>query len=474
MMKRFLPQQIKKFSSTAAALQTDFQGSFGANFSQSQSNLDQYSRTETYHVGYKPFGVVFPKNTEEVAQAVDICIRNKAAIIGYGAGTSLEGQLVAQNDSSICLDFRDMNKILEINPGNMDCLVQPGVTREQLNQELRYEGLTFTVDPGANASIGGMVATNASGTTTVRYGSMRQNVLELEFVSGEGKIIKTGTRARKTSAGYDLRALLIGSEGTLGLITAIRLKLFPIPECVASARCQFETFSDAVELVTSASMCGVPLARMELVDSLTIDCLNKYMNANLPVKHTVFLDFHGSETGVQEQIEVVQGLAEDCNGSQFEMATVQEDINKLWKTRHNAFWASKSQAPPGTESLVTDVAVPVDCLSECISQAKSEIDEMGFFAPMVGHVGDGNFHFCVFHDQNCQEQIERVHDFSSRLTELALGFNGTCTGEHGVGLGKMKSLQKQVGPDAIHLMQAIKSAMDPHNIFNPGKVIPTL
>jgi len=470
-MKRGLLIFRRNFSAQAVTLENEFKAVFGTKFTQSKSTLDQYSRTETYHVGHKPFGIVYPKNAEEVAQAVNICKQNKAAIIGYGAGTSLEGQLVAQNDSSICLDFRDMNKILEVNPGNMDCLVQPGVTREQLNQELRYEGLTFTVDPGANASIGGMVATNASGTTTLRYGSMRQNVLELEFVSGDGKIIKAGTRARKTSAGYDLRALLIGSEGTLGLITAIRLKLFPIPEFVASARCQFETFSDAVELVTSASMCGVPLARMELVDSLTIDCLNKYMNANLPVQHTVFLDFHGSETGVQEQIEVVQSLAEDCNGSQFEMFTVQEDINRLWKTRHNAFWASKSQAPPGTESLVTDVAVPVDCLSDCIVQAKKEIDDMGFFAPMVGHVGDGNFHFCVFHDQNDPAQIEKAHDFSSRLTEIALGYNGTCTGEHGVGLGKMKYLEKQVGSDAIDLMKAIKGVMDPHNILNPGKVI---
>jgi len=352
----------------------------------------------------------------------------------------------------------------------MDCLVESGVTRESLNYELRHTGLFFPIDPGANATIGGMVATNASGTTTLRYGSMRQNVLGLEFVTIEGKRVKSGSRARKTSAGYDLRGLMIGSEGTLGLLTKIRLKLHPMAENISVAVCSFDSIKDAIDLVTSVSLCGIQLAKMELIDALSMKCINKFAKLDMLVKDTIFLEFHGSKNSINEQMKIVTNLVEEYEGQKLETAVNKEDRNQLWKARHSTFWSQKA-AMPGKDVLVTDVAVPVDQLSDIIIKTKDKLTSEKIFAPCVGHVGDGNFHFSVFHNLSNEEERKKIDDFSDFLVQEALKLQGTCTGEHGIGLGKIKYLIQEFNEETIEVMKSIKHVFDPNNLLNPGKIV---
>jgi len=429
---------------------------------------EHHGKDESWHIPHAPDAVAFPHSTEEVAEIVKICAAHGTPIIPFGTGTSLEGHVVALH-GGICLDMTQMNQVLRVNVADLDVSVQPGVTRKQLNEYLRDTGLFFPIDPGADASIGGMTATRASGTNAVRYGTMRENVLGLTVVLPDGRIIRTSRRARKSSAGYDLTRLFVGSEGTLGVITEITLRLYGIPEAISSAVCSFATIEGAVDSVITTIQSGIPIARIELLDDVQMDAINKYAGLNYPVQSTLFLEFHGTEASVREQAEMVQAIAAEHGGGNFQWTTKSEERSKLWQARHDAAYAAMALRP-GCKAWATDVCVPISRLAECITETKRDIAESFLMAPLVGHVGDGNFHLVFLIDRDKPEEIAEAERLNDRLVMRAIAMEGTCTGEHGVGYGKMKFLQAEHG-DAVSVMRLIKKSIDPENIMNPGKIV---
>jgi D-lactate dehydrogenase (cytochrome) len=441
----------------------------GDRLSTGQSIRDQHSHDEAYTAPVLPDAVAFPETTQEVSQILRVCSRHGCPVVPYGVGSSLEGHIVPVQ-GGITVDTSRMNKVLQVNESDLDAVVEPGVTRVQLNEELRATGLMFTVDPGADASLGGMAATRASGTNTVRYGTMADNVLALEVVLPDGQIIETGSRARKSSTGYDLTHLFVGSEGTLGIITKLTVKLRGQPEHVAAATCAFPDIASAVDTVILAIQIGLPLARVELLDDVQMKGMNIYNpDMDLPEVPHLFLEFHGSEAGVAEQVESFAALVEEHGGSDFQWATKTEDRNRLWQARHNAYYAGKALRP-GCEGVVTDCCVPISALADCIARTKEVIAQFGLMAPLVGHVGDGNFHLLILVDPNDADEIERAKALANQVNMLALEFGGTVSGEHGVGLGKRKYLPEEHGA-AYALMGTLKKAIDPDNIMNPGKLV---
>ena len=439
----------------------------GERLSTAQAVRDQHGQDVSYHEGAAPDAVAFAQSNEEVAAIVGICARHKVPIVPFGTGTSLEGHIAALA-GGVCIDVSQMNTVLEVNAEDLDCRVQAGVTRKQLNEYLRDQGLMFPIDPGADASLGGMAATRASGTNAVRYGTMRENVLGLTVVTAEGKIVKTGGRARKSSAGYDLTRLFVGSEGTLGVITEVQLRLHGIPESIASAVCSFETLEGAVHCVIATIQMGVPVARIELLDEVQMEACNKYSGLDYPVQPTLFFEFHGSEASTAEQAETVAAIAADNGGGEFRWATRPEDRSKLWQARHDAYYAALSLRP-GCGGWATDVCVPISRMAECITETKRDIEESGLLAPLVGHVGDGNFHLIYLLGKDDPEEAKRAQAHNDRMVMRALSFGGTCTGEHGVGYGKMEYLKAEQG-EGVAMMRAIKRSLDPDNIMNPGKI----
>ena len=448
----------------------ELQKLLGERLSLSESVREQHGRDESFHASAPPEAVAFAESNEEVAEIVRICVKHKKPIIPFGTGTSLEGHVAALH-GGICLDVSGMNKVLEVNDNDLDCRVQAGVTRKQLNQHLRNSGLFFPIDPGADASLGGMTATRASGTNAVRYGTMRENVLGLTVVTADGRIIRTGTRARKSSAGYDLTRLFVGSEGTLGIITEVQLRLYGVPEAISAAVCSFETMEGAVNTTISTIQMGIPVARIELLDEVQVDAINRFANFDYALKPTLFFEFHGTEAWVQEQAEMVKEISTDEGGSDFQWSTREQERQKLWEARHNAYYAALALRP-GSKGWPTDVCVPISRLADCILETRRDIEESGLTVPLVGHVGDGNFHLLFLIDpENEEEELQRYQPLNDRLVERALRMGGTCTGEHGIGSGKIKYMEAEHG-DSLDLMRQIKQAFDPDNLMNPGKMLP--
>ncbi|MEM8729860.1 MAG: FAD-linked oxidase C-terminal domain-containing protein [Pseudomonadota bacterium] len=442
---------------------------FGERVQTGAAIREQHGHTTTWLATQAPDAVVFPTSTQEVASIVRLCARHKVPVIGFGIGSSLEGHVNAPA-GGICVDFSQMNQILAVHPEDLDVVVQPGVTREQLNTYLRDQGLFFPIDPGANATLGGMAATRASGTNAVRYGTMRENVLSLEAVMPDGTVINTAQRAKKTSAGYDLTRLLVGSEGTLGLITAITLRLQGIPEAISAARCSFPSLDAACRAAMMTIQFGIPVARMELLDDLAVHAVNLHSKLGLPEVPLLLLEFHGSTSGVAEQAETFGSIAEDVGGTGFEWTASSEERNRLWKARHEMFWAVMTLKPGGT-AVATDACVPISRLADCVTQAADKAKELGLLSPVVGHVGDGNFHMSPIIDKSDPVQLSKAEAYVDWLAKLAISMDGTCTGEHGIGQGKRPYLDLELGP-AVRYMQAIKAALDPDGIMNPGKILP--
>jgi D-lactate dehydrogenase (cytochrome) len=440
----------------------------GDRLSTNQAILDRHGKDETFHATCPPDAVAFVQSAEEVSQVVKICARNKTPIIPYGTGTSLEGHIAAL-EGGISIDVSQMNKVLKVNAEDLDVVVQPGVTRKQLNEHLRDTGLFFPIDPGAEASLGGMTATRASGTNAVRYGTMRENVLSLQVVLPDGRIIRTARRSKKSSAGYDLTRLFVGSEGTLGVITEITLKVYGIPEAMASAVCSFDTLEGAVNTTIATIQAGIPVARIEILDDVQMDAVHKYSRLSYPAKDTLFLEFHGSAASVKEQAEMVQAIAAENTGSAFQWTTQAEERNRLWQARHDAAYAAKAMRP-NCEIWATDVCVPISRLAECILETKRDLKASKAVAPIVGHVGDGNFHVAFVMDTNNPAEVAEAERLNERIVARALAMDGTCTGEHGVGYGKIKFLMAEHGGDAIGVMRGFKKSIDPDNIMNPGKI----
>ena len=447
----------------------DIKTLLGDRISMGSSILEMHSHDEAYSTPCLPDAVAFPESTEEVSELMKICHRYKCPVIPYGIGTSLEGHVIP-TQGGITVDTSRMNKVLEIHQSDFDAVVEPGVTRKQLNQALRTTGLMFTVDPGADATMGGMASTRASGTNTVLYGTMRENVMALEVVLANGEIIHTGTRARKSSAGYDLTHLFIGSEGTLGIITKLTVRLHGMPENISAATCTFDSIEEAVDTVIMANQMGIPMARIELLDDVQMKGMNIYNpDMSFPEKPHLFLEFHGTETGVAEQVELFRSASEEFGGSDFQWATKEEERNRLWKARHSAYYAGKALAP-GADSIVTDCCVPISELAPCIAKTKQLISEAGLIAPVVGHVGDGNFHLLILFNPNDEKEFKSAKTLAETINEIALEFGGTVTGEHGVGTGKKKYMRAEHGA-SYDVMKTLKLALDPLNIMNPGKVV---
>ncbi len=440
----------------------------GQRATRSKSELDQHGRSETHFPLMPPEMVVYPETTAEVSAILRLCAAHGIPVVGYGAGTSLEGQAQSPH-GGVCVDFRLMNRVLQINAADMDVVVQPGLTREALNEALRATGLFFPVDPGANASLGGMASTRASGTTAVRYGTMRDNVLGLEVVLADGRIIRTGTRARKTAAGYDLTALFVGAEGTLGLITEMTLRLHGQPEATAAAICGFADMTDAVAAVIDTIQLGLPMARIEFIDAASVAAVNAWSGTDIPLQPHLMVEFHGSDAGVREQVETFGEIVADHGGTGFDWATRPEDRSALWAMRHNAYYAIKASRP-GAMAIVTDICVPISRLADAVKQTQADIDASGIAGPILGHVGDGNFHAILLYDQAEPAQEETAKALSHRMVTRALEMGGTATGEHGIGLGKLDYMQAEHG-QAWDVMQTLKMALDPANIMNPGKML---
>ena len=442
---------------------------FGERATSGQAICDQHGRGEGWYPSAPPDLVVFAETTEDVAEVVRICAEHKVPVVPFGTGTSLEGHVAALK-GGVSLDLSGMNKLLEVNAEDLDCRVQAGVTRKQLNEDLRDTGLFFPIDPGANASLGGMASTRASGTNAVRYGTMRENVMGLTVVTADGRIIKTGGRARKSAAGYDLTRLFVGAEGTLGVITEVQLRLYGIPESIRSAVCQFPDLESAVNTVILTIQLGIPVARIELLDEVQMDACIRYSKLeNFEPKVTLFFEFHGTEASTQEQAQQVQELSAEHGGSAFQYAATQEERTTLWEARHNAFYAACA-AVPGKKGMATDACVPISKLADCILDTKRDIQDSGLYAPIVGHVGDGNYHLCLMFDPDDQEELGRAKALVERMNHRAISYGGTCTGEHGIGYGKMHFLTAEHG-DAVAVMRQAKKALDPDNIMNPGKIL---
>ena len=448
------------------ALQQQFQ----QRFSQGESHRLQHGRDESVHAPQPPDGVVMAESTEEVADVVRLCAAHGVPVIPYGVGSSVEGHVLATH-GGISLDLSGMNRVLAIHAEDGDATVQAGVTRKQLNDALKGTGLFFPIDPGADATIGGMAATRASGTNAVRYGTMRDNVMATTTVLADGRIMKTGGRARKSSAGYDLTRLLVGSEGTLGIMTELTVKLYPIPEAISAAVCTFPSIEAAVQTVIQTIQLGVPVARIELLDALSLKAINLFSKTTLAEAPTLFFEFHGSPAGVEEQAQTVQAIADDLGGANFEWATRPEDRTRLWQGRHDAYFACL-QLKPGCRCFPTDVCVPISRLAECIAATNEDIAQVSIPIALFGHVGDGNFHLVVLVDTDNAKEMEEAAWISRRVVERAIAMEGTCTGEHGIGLGKKKYLIAEHGEVAVEVMRAVKAALDPRNLLNPGKVLP--
>ncbi len=441
---------------------------FGDRASTAEAVRDHHGHGEGWFPTQPPDLVIFPHSTEEVADAVKVCAMHNVPIVPFGTGTSLEGH-VAAVEGGVCIDLSQMSEILSVNPEDLDCRVQAGVTRVQLNEHLRDTGLFFPIDPGANASLGGMTATRASGTNAVRYGTMRENVLGLTVVTADGRIIQTGGRARKSSAGYDLTRLFVGSEGTLGIITEVQLRLYGMPEAMTSAICQYDDLESAVNTVILTIQMGIPVARIELLDDVQMAaCVDYSKLEGLEGKHTLFFEFHGTEAGAAEQAELVRAISDDFGGSAFQWTAKAEERNKLWQARHDAFYAALALAP-GKKGIATDVCVPISRLAESILETQEDIRTSGLTAPIVGHVGDGNFHLVLLYDPDDAVEFKACKDLVERLNQRAIAVGGTCTGEHGIGAGKMHFLVAEHG-DAVAYMRMVKKAFDPDNIMNPGKM----
>ena len=443
---------------------------YGERAVTSRAVLDQHSHGEGLADAALPDVVVFPHTNEEVAAIVRLCHAARVPIIAFGVGTSLEGH-VAALFGGVSMDLSQMDRMLEINAEDLDCRVQAGVTREQVNAELKGTGLFFPIDPGANATIGGMAATRASGTNAVRYGTMRENVLGLTVVTPDGRIIKTGGRARKSSAGYDLTRLYVGAEGTLGIITEIQLRLYGVPEAISAAVCQFADLEGAVNTVITAMQTGIPVARIELLDDVQMDACIRYSKlTGYAAKPTLFFEFHGSPAGVAEQSAHMQSITAEYGGGRFEWATQPEDRTRLWKARHAAYYAAMTLVP-GKQGFATDACVPISRLADCILETKADVEATGLTAPIVGHVGDGNFHLVVLFDPNSADERARAEGLAERVSLRAIAMGGTCTGEHGIGVHKLDALVTEHG-EAVDIMRTIKRALDPYNIMNPGKTVP--
>jgi len=441
----------------------------GSRVTTSTIQREHHSHGESYHKASLPDIVCFPKTTGEISEIMRISAGHRVPVIPFGAGTSVEGHVNAIQ-GGVTIDMREMNKILRIGVQDCDATVEAGATRMQLVKALKDTGLTFFVDPGADATIGGMASTRASGTTAVRYGTMRENVLGLTVVLADGQVIQTGSRARKSSSGYDLTHLFVGSEGTLGILTEVTLRLHPLPEAVSVAVCSFGTVHGAVETVIEGIQLGAGLARVEFLDDKQIEAINRYSKIDLPVLPTIFFEFHGiSKREVEERTELMQSIAAEHGGHGFEYRTNLKDMEELWSARHNAYFASRALRP-GAEVLTTDVCVPISRLAECIAETRSDLANFSFPATMVGHVGDGNFHVLCVIDPNNPVELDEANRFSERTVRRALRMSGTCTGEHGIGIGKMKYLADEHG-HAVEVMRAIKRALDPDNRLNPGKIV---
>jgi D-lactate dehydrogenase (cytochrome) len=442
---------------------------FGNRLVTSLAVRQQHGNTTTWHASEPPDAVVFPQTAEEVRDIVRVCATNGMPVIPFGVGTSLEGHVNAPF-GGISIDFKDMNRVLAVHAEDLDCVVEPGVTRKQLNEHLRDQGLFFPIDPGADATIGGMAATRASGTNAVRYGTMRENVLALKAVLANGEMITTARRAKKSAAGYDLTRLLVGSEGTLGVITEITLKLQGIPEAIAAGVCAFPSVEAACNATILTIQSGIPVARIELLDEVQVKACNAYSKLSLPEKPVLFLEFHGSPASVAEQSERFGEIARDLSGGPFTWTAKPEDRSKLWQARHDAYWAARGLRP-GAQAIASDVCVPISRLAECVTESQRDVAEAGLLAPILGHVGDGNFHLSLLIDVDDADEVARAETVLERLVERALAMEGTCTGEHGVGQGKMKYLAAEFGEGALAAMRAVKDALDPHDMMNPGKIV---
>ena len=440
----------------------------GDRLSTSPAVREQHGRDESYRTPVPPDAVVFAETTDEVSAVVKACARRSVPVIPFGAGTSLEGHVAALR-GGVSIDLTRMNQVVALNNEDMDVVVQAGVTRRQLNEYLRDTGLFFPVDPGADATFGGMVATRASGTNAVRYGTMRENTLALTVVLADGRIIRTARRARKSAAGYDLTRLFVGSEGTLGVITEIALRLYGVPEAMAAAVCHFPSVEAAVNTVIQTIQTGIPMARMELLDAVQMDAVNRYSKLDYPLKPTLFMEFHGSTASVEEQAETVKAIAAEEGGEEFEWATRREDRDRLWRARHDVYYATLALRP-GSKAMVGDVCVPISRLAECITETEKEMRASPLICCIVGHVGDGNFHTEYLIDPEVPGELAEAKRLTERAVERALAMDGTCTGEHGVGIGKMRFLEPELG-EAVDVMAAIKKALDPDNIMNPGKIV---
>lgn len=443
---------------------------FGDRFSTAHAVCEHHGRDESPYPPMLPDGVVFALSTEEVSWVARHCHEHSVPLIPYGVGSSLEGHLLAIH-GGISLDLSGMNKMVSVHAEDFTATVQAGVTRKQLNDEIRNTGLFFPIDPGADASLGGMAATRASGTNAVRYGTMRENVMSLKVVTADGRIIETANRARKSSAGYDLTRIFVGSEGTLGIITEVTIRLYPQPEAISAAICNFDTLQAAVQSVIEIIQMGVPVARVEFMDAWAVKATNAYSKLSLKESPLLLFEFHGSPAGVKEQAEIVQGITRDNGGMDFEWAEQPEDRSRLWTARHNAYFAGL-QLRPGCRASTTDVCVPISRLAECVSDTAAELDQASFPYTIVGHVGDGNFHVLMLLDADNPQEWEESERLNQRLVDRAIQMEGTCTGEHGVGLHKMEFMLAEHGRDALDLMASLKKAFDPHNILNPGKIIP--
>jgi len=442
---------------------------FGAQCSTAMAVREQHGRDESaFTTVPPPAAVVFAQCTQDVADAVKLCAQHKVPVIPFGVGSSLEGHLLAVH-GGISIDVSRMNQVLSVNADDLTVTVQPGVTRKQLNEEIKSTGLFFPIDPGADASIGGMTATRASGTNAVRYGTMRENVLALEVVNAQGAVLRTGTRAKKSAAGYDLTRLFVGSEGTLGVMTEVTLKLYPLPEAVSAAVCSFPSIEAAVRTTIAIIQMGVPIARVELIDANTVRMVNQYAKLGLREEAMLLMEFHGSPASVQEQAQTVQEIANEHGGESFEWATTPEERTRLWTARHNAYFAA-IQSKPGCRAISTDTCVPISRLADCLLDSVAEADATGIPYFLVGHVGDGNFHFGYLIDPNNTQEFATAEELNHKLVSRALRLGGTCTGEHGVGLHKMDFLRNEAGEEAVAMMRVIKQALDPDNIMNPGKI----
>jgi D-lactate dehydrogenase (cytochrome) len=451
-----------------AALMEALKSRFGAQCSTAQVVREQHGRDESSFEAPPPAAVVFAENTQDVADAVALAAQHRTPVIPFGVGSSLEGHLLAVQ-GGISIDLTRMNRVLSINAEDLTVTVQAGVTRKQLNEEIKSTGLFFPIDPGADATLGGMSATRASGTNAVRYGTMRENVLGLQVVTAGGEIIRTGTRAKKSSAGYDLTRLMVGSEGTLGVITEVTLKIYPIPEAISAATCSFPSIEAAVRATIQVIQLGVPIARCELIDANTVRMVNAHSKLGLREEPMLLMEFHGSPMSVKEQAETVQEIAAEHGGQAFEWATTPEARTKLWTARHNAYFAA-IQSRPGCRAISTDTCVPISRLADCLLDSVAEVQASGLPYFLVGHVGDGNFHFGYLLDPNDPRERAVAEDLNHKLVSRALQLEGTCTGEHGVGLHKMDFLLTEAGVGAVAMMRSIKHALDPHNIMNPGKI----